>query len=174
LTLLTFYLTQIKTTILELLQYRAALVIWILQFVPQPVISLVVWIVVARAQQGEIGGFSENDFIVYFTTVIFVRHIVFGWALTPFAQQVQSGRLSTQLLRPLHPIHARIAEIIGYKIISGVPVLMVVMGLFAAFRPAIPIVPWTFDDHPSFDPRLSPKIHGGLDPRAGCLLDDSH
>ena len=66
----------------------------------------------------------------------------FAWALSAFGERVQSGALSAQLLRPIHPIHTDVADIIGYKIISAIPLIPMFVGLLIAFRPRVQFIPW--------------------------------
>ena len=60
--LLVLYRAQFKTTIASQLQYRGALVIWIIGLTLQPVIYLSVWSTVARSQGGSVDGFNASDF----------------------------------------------------------------------------------------------------------------
>jgi ABC-2 type transport system permease protein len=136
------YRTQVKFTVLFLLQYRVALVIWLLQFVPGPVIYLVVWTTVARARGGQAGAYSADDFVAYYIVLVLVKHVVFATTLSSFGERVQSGALSAQLLRPINPIHSAIAENIGYKLVAAIPLALMFLGLVIAFRPQVRLVPW--------------------------------
>jgi ABC-2 type transport system permease protein len=140
--ILVVYRAQIKLTVLFLLQYRLALAIWLLQFLPGPVIYLVVWTSVARAQGGQVGAFGADDFVAYYIALVLVKHVVFAVTLSGFGELVQSGALSNQLLRPVNPIHTAIAENIAYKLVSAVPLAPMFVGLVLAFRPQVRLVPW--------------------------------
>ena len=52
------YQQQMKTSFAAMLQYRAALVIWLISQVLDPVIYLVVWSTVTAASGGEVGGYA--------------------------------------------------------------------------------------------------------------------
>ena len=73
------YWTLIRTALAEQLQYRAAMVIWLIGRVVQPVIYLAVWTIVAQARGGTAGGYSVRDFAAYFIVVMMVEHVTFTW-----------------------------------------------------------------------------------------------
>jgi ABC-2 type transport system permease protein len=100
------YRAQFKATIALQLQYRVALVIWLIYTVLEPVISLVVWSAVARSTGGRVGGFSPGDFAAYFILLMLVNHLTFTWVMHEFEFRIRLGQFSPKLLRPIHPIHA--------------------------------------------------------------------
>jgi ABC-2 type transport system permease protein len=141
--LLDAYRAQFKITFAVQLQYRAALAIWLIGMVLQPVMYLVVWSTVARAQGGEVGGFGVRDFAAYFIIVMLVDHLTFTWIMHEFEFMVRMGQLSPKLLRPMHPIHQHLADNITYKLLTLV-VLLPVTGLLAlAFQPQFEPSGWS-------------------------------
>lgn len=116
--LLSLYRAQFKTTIAGMLQYRGALVIWLLDLLLEPIIYLAVWRAVARAQGGEVDGFTAGDFAAYFVVTMMVNHATFTWIMWEFEWRVRQGTFSPQLLRPVHPIHKDIADNLGYKFLT--------------------------------------------------------
>src|SRR5262249_31511776 len=56
--LVALYAALVRVSIAEQLQYRAANAIWILGAVLEPLVYLVVWSVVARAQGGSVGDYT--------------------------------------------------------------------------------------------------------------------
>ena len=56
------YPVLFRTDLAVQFQYRAAMVIWLIGLVIQPVIYLVVWLAVAEARDGQVGGFTGADF----------------------------------------------------------------------------------------------------------------
>ena len=140
--LLALYRAQFKTTIAGQLQYRGALVIWLLGLVLEPTIYLIVWSTVARSQGGEVDNFTPAAFAAYFLTVMLVDHATFTWIMWEFEYRVRQGHLSPLLLRPVHPVHRDIADNATYKLLT-LPVVLAVAALLAfAFRPAFALVPW--------------------------------
>ncbi len=140
--LLALYRAQFKTTIAGQLQYRGALVIWLLGLVLEPTIFLIVWSTVARSQGGQVDGFTAGAFAAYFLTTMLVEHATFTWIMWEFEYRVRQGQLSPLLLRPVHPIHRDIADNVTYKLLTLPVVLAVAALLVLAFRPTFSPVPW--------------------------------
>lgn len=130
------YRAQFKNTIAIQLQYRATLVIWLIGTVLEPVVYLVVWGTVARSG-GAVDGFTAGDFAAYFILLMLVNHITFTWVAFEFEFRIREGVFSPKLLRPVHPIHADIAENITYKLLTGVLLLPVAGGLAVVFHPTL-------------------------------------
>lgn len=112
------YRAQFKTSVAGMLQYRGALVIWLLELLLEPIIYLAVWRAVARAQGGEVDGFTAGDFAAYFVATMIINHATFTWIMWEFDWRVRQGSFSPLLLRPIHPIHKDIAENLGYKFLT--------------------------------------------------------
>jgi ABC-2 type transport system permease protein len=135
------YVQQFKTTLASQLQYRAALAIWMLGHVLDPLIYLVVWSTVARSSGGSVGGFDASEFAAYFVLML-VNHATFSWLMWEYDYRIRHGTLSFALLRPVHPIHADIADNVSFKLLTFVLLLPTAAGLAVAFRPAFHLVPW--------------------------------
>jgi len=136
------YAQQFKVTIASFLQYRAALVIWLIGHVLEPLIYLVVWTTVSRSTEGSVGGFTAGDFAAYFIVLMVVNHMTYTWIMYEYEYRVRQGTLSPDLLRPVHPIHSDIADNITSKLITlpGMLAIAVILGFI--FRPAFHPVPW--------------------------------
>jgi ABC-2 type transport system permease protein len=59
-----------------------------------------------------------------------------------YKYRIRQGTLSFALLRPVHPIHADIADNISFKLITLPPMLLTAAGLAIVFRPTFHLVPW--------------------------------
>jgi ABC-2 type transport system permease protein len=136
------YRQQMKTSFAAMLQYRAALVIWLISQVLDPVIYLIVWTTVTAASGGEVGGYTRGDFAAYFLALMLVNNITYSWIMHEYEYRVREGTLSAALLRPVHPIHADIADNLASKMISTPMMLVLAIGLGFVFRPEIRLVPW--------------------------------
>jgi len=136
------YRQQMKTSFAAMLQYRAALVIWLISQVLDPVIYLVVWSTVSAASGGEVGGYTRGDFAAYFLVLMLVNNITYSWIMHEYEYRVREGVLSAALLRPVHPIHADIADNLSSKMISTPGMLLVAVALGFVFRPTFHLVPW--------------------------------
>jgi len=140
--LLEVYVQQFKTTLASQVQYRAALAIWMISHVLEPVIYLVVWSTVARASGGRVGSFTTGDFVAYFIVLMLVNHATFTWIMFEYDYRIRHGDLSFALLRPIHPIHADIADNVSTKLITFAFMLPIAAGLAFVFHPTLRLVPW--------------------------------
>ncbi len=136
------YAQQFKTTLASFVQYRAAIFIWMIGHVLEPLIFLVVWSVVSRSAGGSVGGFTAADFAAYFIAMMLVNHFTYTWIIYEFEYRIREGLLSFALLRPLHPIHTDIVDNVSSKLIT-LPMMLVAAAILALiFRPAFHAVPW--------------------------------
>jgi ABC-2 type transport system permease protein len=135
--LLGIYRQQIKTSFAMMLQYRVALIIWLISQVLDPVIYLIVWSTVSVASGGSVGGYTQGDFAAYFLVLMLVNNITYTWIMYEYDYRVREGTLSAALLRPVHPIHVDIADNLSSKLVStpGMVVVAIVLGF--VFRPTI-------------------------------------
>lgn len=136
------YRAQFKTTLAVQLQYRVSLVLWLVGMVMEPVVFLVVWSAVAQSQGGAVGGYTAGDFAAYFIVLMLVNHASDNWVYYEFEGRVRQGTLSPMLLRPLHPIHADVAQNISYKVLTLAIMLPTALALTIVFRPVFHPVGW--------------------------------
>lgn len=129
------YLTLIRLAIIDQFQYRAANYFFIVGMMTEPIIYLVVWSTVADANGGEVGGFTAGGFAAYYIVWTLVRNM--NIVFTPFGweQRIREGRLSSQLVRPLHPIHYDLGMFAGWKVIAVLLWLPLAAVLSLVFRP---------------------------------------
>lgn len=128
------YGVYLRTRLALQLQYRVAAAIWVFSLFIPTVVTLVVWRTVAGA--GSVQGYTAGGFVAYFLVAMVVDHCTFSWIMWDFEFQVRQGTLSPQLLKPLHPIHASIADNIGYKVATLAVVLPGALVLALLFHPA--------------------------------------
>ncbi len=133
---------QFKTTFATMLQYRAALAIWLIGHVLEPLIFLIVWGAVSASSGGSVGGYSAADFAAYFIVLMLVNHLTYTWIMYEYEYRVRHGSLSFALLRPVHPIHADISDNLTSKVISFPGMLLTAVLLAAIFRPQFHFVLW--------------------------------
>ncbi len=118
-------------------QYRANFLLSIFYSFVTPTISLSVWVSVARAN-GSVGGFDQNDFIVYYLLVLLVSVFTNEFVVYMFAWKVQGGQLSSELLLPVHPMLTIIlVEKIAHKLMNTLIMLPLFAILLAIFQPQI-------------------------------------
>ncbi len=141
--LVRLYLQQFKTTFAFLLQYRAALLLWMIGQLLEPFVYLILWRAVADSQGGSIEGYTTAEFAAYYIAFLLVNQVTYTWIMYEYEFQIRQGWLSPALLRPVHPVHGDIAQNISTKLI-GLPVtLLAVAALVLAFRPAAHLQLWS-------------------------------
>ena len=137
------YRAFLRTALLEQIQYRASGAIWMIGSVLEPVVFLVVWSTVAKAQGGSVGGYGAHEFAAYYVVLLIVNHLTFSWTMHDFQFRIQFGSLSFDLLRPVHPIHGDIAANLAYKVVMLVVMLPALVILTIAFEPHFTPVAWS-------------------------------
>jgi ABC-2 type transport system permease protein len=116
------------------LQYRVALIIWLIGMIIEPVMYLVVWSSVADAQGGTVGNFSTGEVAAYYVVMMLTNFVTFTWVMWNWTYYVKEGALSALLLRPVHPIHQDISDNATYKVLAGIVLV-----------PAAMLLAWAFD-----------------------------
>jgi len=116
------------------LQYRAAILLWILWGVTEPAIALGIWWGIAGTQG--VAGYARADFARYFFAVMLVNQLTIAWDSWYLDRWIREGELNFRLARPLHPAHEATADNIAYKARSGTIILLVWLVAAAAW-PAV-------------------------------------
>jgi ABC-2 type transport system permease protein len=89
-----------------------------------------------------VSGFTTGEFAAYYIILMLVNHLTFTWIMWEYDYRVRTGSLSFALLRPVHPIHADIADNVSYKLLTLVVMIPTAALLTLAFRPDWHWVPW--------------------------------
>ncbi len=84
-------------------QYRANLLMYLLYWLVSPIVYLAVWTSIANSQ-GSVNGLTANDFVTYYLTLLIVDQLTSDITIHLLAYKIQDGTLSSELLRPVHPI----------------------------------------------------------------------
>jgi len=108
-----YYTSMMKISVLEQWQYPVANYFYMIGMIAEPVIYMVVWSSVATQQGGMVGGYTPGAFAAYYIVWTLVRQM--NIAFTPYGWEwrIRNGRLSTTLLRPIHPLHEDVAFFAG-------------------------------------------------------------
>ena len=123
-------------------QYRVQAVLWLLVTVVRPIVFLAAWSAVAESQGGTVAGYSAQDFAAYYVGLTLVTQITQAWNAWDFEQDVRQGRLSSKLLRPLHPIHYAIVENIVWKSFTLLAVIPILVLIAVTFDARFSAQPW--------------------------------
>jgi ABC-2 type transport system permease protein len=136
-----FYATVSRAAVQEQFQYRAANYAYTLGMIAEPVIYLIVWSSVARAQGGSVGGFTPGEFAAYYIVWTLVRNMNIVFTPNGWESRIREGKLSGMLVRPLHPIHYDLAYFAGWKVVAVALWIPLAVVLAIAFRPDMTVTP---------------------------------
>jgi ABC-2 type transport system permease protein len=124
-----------QTNWAEQWQYRANLMMYLLYDLVSPVVYLSVWMTVANSQ-GSVGGLNANDFVTYYLTLILIDQFTDEITIHILAYKIQDGTLSSELLRPVHPIlTSTLIYNVAFKALSLIALAPVWIVLCLLFRP---------------------------------------
>ncbi len=116
-------------------QYRANLIMYLLYWLVSPIIYLAVWTSIAQSK-GSVNGFTANDFVTYYMTLLVVDQITSNIVIHTFAYKVQDGSLSGELIRPIHPMLTNaLVNNIAFKALTIMGFIPVWIILFFLYKP---------------------------------------
>jgi ABC-2 type transport system permease protein len=123
--------------VLEQWQYPVANYFYMIGMIAEPVIYMVVWSAVANQQGGMVGGYTPGTFAAYYIVWTLVRQM--NIAFTPYGWEwrIREGRLSTTLLRPIHPLHEDVAFFAGWKVVMIILWIPLAFALSLIFKPEL-------------------------------------
>jgi ABC-2 type transport system permease protein len=117
------------------LEYRGAFLIYMINTVAAPLISLAAWLAVS--EQGVALPFDRSQLVTYYVLLGVVAMLTDTWAAMFVAESIRTGELSSRLLRPAPPILDFLANNIGEKVIKLPLLLPLVAGAALLFRDAL-------------------------------------
>ena len=116
--------------VMSTIEYRASFVVYMINVVATPLISLLVWLTVS--EQGVALPYSRSQFVTYYVLLSVVSMLTSTW-LAPFvAENIRLGGLSPWLLRPTPYIANFAGNNLGEKIVK-LPLLLPLVSLVALF-----------------------------------------
>jgi ABC-2 type transport system permease protein len=123
-------------------QYRANLIMYLLYWLVSPIVYLAVWTTIARAH-GSVNGLTANDFVTYYMTLLIVDQLTSEITIHLVAYKIQDGTLSSELIRPIHPILTNtLVNNIAFKALTMIVMLPVWGVLWLLFQPNFASVSW--------------------------------
>lgn len=130
-----YYLTSMKLAIQEQFQYRAQNYFYLVGMIVEPTIYLVVWSTIANQQGGSVGGYTAGGLAAYYIVWTLVRNM--NIVFTPYGWEgrIQRGRLSMELMRPMHPLHNDVSYFAGWKFVEILFWMPIALVLVLIFKP---------------------------------------
>ncbi len=126
-----------------MLAYRAESIIWMIGALVQPFVSMAIWLTISIQAGGSIGGYNQNDFIVYFLGVMVVERLTRAWNVWNLENDIREGTFTPKLLRPFNPVHWEINQNLVYKFFYAVllaPTWVLVAWIFPETRIQVDLV----------------------------------
>lgn len=133
------YGTLVRAAWLVDLQYRAAIAIWMLWGVVEPLVALGIWWSIAAG--GDVQGYERADFVRYFFGIVLVNQLTIAWDAWYLDRWIRGGELNFRLVRPLAPIHEAVADNLAFKMRGAV----VLVGAWLAVAAVWPAARLAFD-----------------------------
>ncbi|WKZ39151.1 MAG: ABC-2 family transporter protein [Anaerolineales bacterium] len=132
-----YYISMMKISVLEQWQYPVANYFYMIGMIAEPVIYMVVWSAVANQQGGMVGGYTPGTFAAYYIVWTLVRQM--NIAFTPYGWEwrIRNGRLSTSLMRPIHPLHEDVSFFAGWKVVMIILWIPLAFALSLIFKPEL-------------------------------------
>ena len=115
-----------------MLEYRAEIALWALSGV-LPLIMLGVW---QGSGAAAAAGLSAQAVGRYFLAAFVVRQFTVVWLIHVFEEEALQGKLSPQLLQPLHPLWRHLAAHLAEQA-TRVPFVAVPLALVALWQPSL-------------------------------------
>ena len=116
-------------------QYRANLLMYLFYWLVSPIIYLAVWTSIANSK-GSVNGFTANDFITYYMTLLIVDQITSNIVIHTFGYKIQDGTLSSELIRPIHPMLTNaLVNNIAFKMLTIMGLAPIWIVLVLLFKP---------------------------------------
>jgi ABC-2 type transport system permease protein len=116
-------------------QYRANLIMYLLYWLVSPVVYLAVWTTVANSQ-GSVSGLTANYFVTYYMTLLIVDQVTSEITIHIFPYKIQDGTLSSELIRPIHPLLTNtLVNTIAFKVLNIIVMVPVWGVLWIVFQP---------------------------------------
>jgi len=124
-----------QVTWAEQWQYRANMLMYLLYWLVSPIVYLAVWTTVARSQ-GSVGGLTANDFTTYYLTLLIVDNLTSDITIHLLGYKIQDGTLSSELLKPVHPILTQtLVHNLAFKALTMMVLIPVWLVLCLLVRP---------------------------------------
>jgi ABC-2 type transport system permease protein len=116
-------------------QYRANLWMYLLYWLVSPIVYLAVWTTVANTQ-GTVSGLTANDFTTYYLLLLIVDTLTSEISIHILGYKIQDGTLSSELLKPMHPIlTSTLINNVAFKALTMMALLPIWLILCLLFQP---------------------------------------
>lgn len=130
------YVTLLKLSWSNGFVYRTSLVMWRLRQFLGSIMALTVWTVI-YSQQTSSFGYERAEMITYVFLVSILQSVILATSLHGLSDQINSGQLSTQLVKPLNIFGYLFTQEVADKLKNLLFIAVESVLLFVIFRPQI-------------------------------------
>ena len=135
--LIDYYLVSTRISMMVQFQYRLQSFLYVIWLVIEPIIYLVVWSTIARSNGGSVQGLTPGDFAAYYIVWMLVRQMNIVGSAQGWEWRIQHGKMSAELMRPIHPIHNDVSDFAGSKVFMILIWLPIAAVLALIFKPTL-------------------------------------
>ncbi len=136
------YPTLLRIGFAEAVAYRAEFLVWMLT-TTMPLVSMALWSTASAGQRLGPERMGQADFVAYFTLTLLVRMLTSSWVLWRVAEDIRTGSLARQLLRPVHPLVTYSAEqLAGVPLRAALALPLSILLLVSLTRGQVTSDPW--------------------------------
>src|SRR6476660_1293999 len=138
------YLTMMRLSIADAIQYRVESAIYVLYELLPPIMMMFFWLSVYQDQQF-VAGYSQGEMLAYTVGVMVLRATItvhVEWALD---HEIRDGQLSAALIRPFNYWAFLLADSIAWRAVRQLFVLPVLLGVLYLLGPSLGGIsfPWS-------------------------------
>jgi ABC-2 type transport system permease protein len=119
-------------SVMSTIEYRGAFLIYMINTVAGPLVSLLVWLTVS--DQGVALPYNRSQFVTYYVLLSIVSMLTATWTGGFLASSIRMGGISPALLRPVSPLSGYVGNNLGEKIVKLPLLLPLIMLVAIAFH----------------------------------------
>lgn len=132
-------LALVRGTWLSWLQHRGFFFILAFLWMVPPLIAMFVWM--AAAGDGSIGGLDRGGFVAYYLALIVANQLTYAQANWTVGDEIRYGGLNAWLLRPIPALYSFLSSEVAGKVVYMIFLLPVTAALAALLRPELHVRP---------------------------------
>lgn len=134
------YLTQMKLSVQRHLIYRARIVIWVVCDLSAYAVMPFLWLAM-YGSNGDIGGYTRQGIVSYYIIAAFVQAASTAHIGGYLADDIRTGNLTKDLVRPVNTILTRFFGELSYRFMAIVISCFILLGIFLITPNYFPSIP---------------------------------
>ncbi len=135
-------LALIRGTWLSWMQYRSFFFILAFGWMVPPLVAMFVWM--AAAGDGDVGGIQRSEFVAYYLILILVNQLTYSQTNWTVGDIIREGMLNHWLIRPLSPLYQILSSEIAGKVVYLIFTIPIVGILVILLKPVFSFSTYQF------------------------------